>query len=156
MLNSKLLFNLIFIFSIVSISFALFLEFVLGHDPCKLCVYQRIPYYLIIIIGIFNLLNNKFFDYLYLVIGFLLFIELLISGYHTLITFNFIEYSGCESASLPSDLSQLKEALLSDTLVVNCSNANLEFFGLPLSLYNTLFSIMFVLIIANHAYKKKI
>ncbi len=156
MLNSKLLFNLIFIFSIVSISFALFLEFVLGHDPCKLCVYQRIPYYIIIIIGLLNLLNKKFFNYLYLIIGILLFIELLLSSYHTLNTFGFVEYSGCQSASLPSNINQLKEALLNDALVVDCSNANLKYFGLPLSLYNTLFSLMFLIIIVSHAYKKKI
>ena len=155
MFSSRVSFYAIFIYSIISISFALYLEFVLGHEPCKLCIYQRIPYYLIIIIGLVNLFYRKFFTYLYLLIGFLLLIELLVSAHHTLNTFGLIEYTGCESASLPSDINQLKEALLSDTLIVNCSNANLKYFGLPLSLYNALFSIMFLIIIGTHAYKKK-
>ena len=85
----------------------------------------------------------------------LLLCELFISGYHTLSTFGIIEYTGCESATLPTDINQLKEALLNDKLVVTCSNANLKFFGIPLSFYNTLFSTFFLLIIILNAYKKK-
>jgi len=55
---------------------------------------------------------------------------------------------------LPSDISQLKEALMNDSLVVTCSNANLKYFGIPLSLYNTLFSLFFLLIIIFNAKKK--
>ena len=82
--------------------------------------------------------------------------ELILSGYHSLVTFEIIKYSGCESAILPSDITQLKEALLSDNLVVDCSNANLKYFGIPLSIYNFLFSNIFLLIIILNAYKKKI
>ena len=110
MLNSKIIFNLIFIFSIFSISFALYLEFVLGYMPCKLCTYQRIPYYLLIIIGFINIFSKKYFKYLYLVLITLILSELILSGYHSLVTFEIIKYSGCESTILPSDITQLKEA----------------------------------------------
>ncbi len=92
---------------------------------------------------------------LFFLISVLLLCELFISGYHTLSTFGIIEYTGCESATLPTDINQLKEALLNDKLVVTCSNANLKFFGIPLSFYNTLFSTFFLLIIILNAYKKK-
>ena len=156
MLNSKTIFNLIFIFSIFSISFALYLEFFLGYMPCKLCTYQRIPYYLLIVIGLINIFSKKYFTYLYLLLIALILGELILSGYHSLVTFEIIKYSGCESAILPSDITQLKEALLSDNLVVDCSNANLKYFGIPLSIYNFLFSNIFLLIIILNAYKKKI
>ena len=156
MLNSKTIFNLIFIFSIFSISFALYLEFFLGYMPCKLCTYQRIPYYLLIVIGFINIFSKKYFAYLYLLLITLILGELILSGYHSLVTFEIIKYSGCESAILPSDITQLKEALLSDNLVVDCSNANLKYFGIPLSIYNFLFSNIFLLIIILNAYKKKI
>ncbi len=155
MLNSKIIFNSIFIFSIFSSSFALFLEYFLGHMPCKLCIYQRIPYYVIILIGFTNIFSKKYFAYLYLFLVLLLFSELLSSGYHSLVTFEIITYSGCGSANLPSDIVELKEALVSDSLVVDCSNANLEYLGLPLSLYNFLFSSFFLLIIIWNACKKK-
>ena len=156
MLNSKIIFNLVFIFSIFSISFALYLELVLGYMPCKLCTYQRIPYYLLIIIGFINIFSKKYFKYLYIILITLILSELIISGYHSLVTFEIIKYSGCESAILPSDITQLKEALLSDNLVLDCSNANLKYFGIPLSIYNFLFSNIFLLIIILNAYKKKI
>ena len=156
MLNSKIIFNLIFIFSIFSISFALYLEFFLGYMPCKLCTYQRIPYYLLIVIGFINIFSKKYFTYLYILLIALILGELILSGYHSLVTFEIFKYSGCESAILPSDITQLKEALLSDNLVVDCSNANLKYFGIPLSIYNFLFSNIFLLIIILNAYKKKI
>ena len=155
MLNLRKIFFGIFIFSIFSIFFAYYLQYVLGHAPCKLCTYQRVPYYIIIVLGIINLFTNKYFKLSLLLILILLVSELLISGYHTLSTFGFIEYMGCESASLPSDISQLKEALMSNSLVVTCSNANLKYFGMPLSLYNTLFSLFFLLIIMINAPAKK-
>ena len=155
MLNLRKIFFGIFIFSILSIFFAYYLQYVLGHAPCKLCTYQRVPYYIIIVLGIINLFTNKYFKLSLLLILILLVSELLISGYHTLSTFGFIEYTGCESASLPSDISQLKEALMSNSLVVTCSNANLKYFGMPLSLYNTLFSLFFLLIIMINAPAKK-
>ena len=103
---------------------------------------SRVPYYLIIAIGVINLLSNKYLKFSLFLISVLLLCELFISGYHTLSTFGIIEYTGCESATLPNDINQLKEALLNDKLVVTCSNANLKFFGIPLSFYNTLFSIL--------------
>ena len=155
MLDIKKIFYGIFFFSIISTLFAFYLQYVLGHAPCKLCIYQRVPYYLIIAIGLINLLFNKYLKFSLFLISILLLSELLISGYHTLSTFGFVEYTGCESATLPTDINQLKEALLNDSLVVTCSNANLKFFGIPLSFYNTLFSAFFLLIIIINAYKKK-
>ena len=155
MLDIKKIFYGIFFFSIISTLFAFYLQYVLGHAPCKLCIYQRVPYYLIIAIGLINLLFNKYLKFSLFLISILLLSELFISGYHTLSTFGIIEYTGCESATLPTDINQLKEALLNDSLVVTCSNANLKFFGIPLSLYNTLFSAFFLLIIILNAYKKK-
>jgi len=155
MLDIKKMVYGIFFFSIVSILFAFYLQYILGHAPCKLCIYQRVPYYLIIAIGVINLLFNKYLKFSLFLISVLLLCELFISGYHTLSTFGIIEYTGCESATLPTDINQLKEALLNDKLVVTCSNANLKFFGIPLSFYNTLFSTFFLLIIILNAYKKK-
>ena len=155
MLDIKKIVYGIFFFSLVSILFAFYLQYILGHAPCKLCIYQRVPYYLIIAIGVINLLFNKYLKFSLFLISVLLLCELFISGYHTLSTFGIIEYNGCESATLPTDINQLKEALLNDKLVVTCSNANLKFFGIPLSFYNTLFSTFFLLIIILNAYKKK-
>ena len=127
----------------------------MGHAPCKLCTYQRIPYYIIILIGLITLFFPKIIKLTSFLLIFLLLAEFLVSNYHTLSTYEIISYSGCQSAEIPSDINQLKEALMSDTLIVNCSNANLKYFGIPLSIYNSFFSLMFLIVIVFNAYKEK-
>ena len=155
MINSKNIFYLTVLFSISAILSAFFMQYVLGHDPCKLCTYQRIPYYIIILIGLITFLFPKIIKITSFLLIFLLLAEFLASNYHTLSTFEVISYSGCQSAEIPSDINVLKEALMSDTLIVNCSNANLKYFGIPLSIYNSFFSLMFLIIIAFNAHKEK-
>ena len=155
MINSKNIFFLAVLFSIFAILSAFFMQYVLGHTPCKLCTYQRIPYYIIILIGLITFFFPKIIKLTSFLLIFLLLAEFLVSNYHTLSTYEVISYSGCQSAEIPSDINLLKEALMSDTLIVNCSNANLKYFGIPLSIYNSFFSLMFLIVIVFNAYKEK-
>jgi disulfide bond formation protein DsbB len=155
MVSSKQIFFISVLFSIFAILAALFMQYVLGHAPCKLCTYQRIPYYIIIFLGLVTFFFPKIIKISFILLGLLLMAEFFVSNYHTLSTYEIIEYSGCQSAKIPSDINQLKEALMSDSLIVSCSNANLKFFGLPLSLYNAFFSLMFLIVIGFHAFKEK-
>ena len=155
MLSSKNIFYLTVLFSVFAILSALFMQYVLGHAPCKLCTYQRIPYYVIILIGLITLFFPKIIKLSFLLLIILLIAEFLISNYHTLSTYEIISYSGCQSVEIPNDINQLKEALISDTLIVSCSNANLEYFGIPLSIYNSFFSLMFLIVIAFNVHKEK-
>ena len=155
MINSKNIFYLAVLFSIFAILSAFFMQYVFGHEPCKLCTYQRIPYYIIILIGLITFLFPKSIKITFFLLIFLLLAEFLVSNYHTLSTFEVLSYSGCQSAEIPSDINVLKEALISDTLIVNCSNANLKYFGIPLSIYNSFFSLMFLIVIVFNAYKEK-
>jgi disulfide bond formation protein DsbB len=155
MINSKNIFFLAVLFSIFAILSAFFMQYVLGHAPCKLCTYQRIPYYIIILVGLITLFFPKIIKLTSFLLIFLLLAEFLVSNYHTLSTYEIISYSGCQSAEIPNDINQLKEALMSDTLIVNCSNANLKYFGIPLSIYNSFFSLMFLIVIVFNAYKEK-
>ncbi len=155
MINSKNIFFLAVLFSIFAILSAFFMQYVLGHAPCKLCTYQRIPYYIIILVGLITLFFPKIIKLTSFLLIFLLLAEFLVSNYHTLSTYEVISYSGCQSVEIPNDINQLKEALMSDTLIVNCSNANLKYFGIPLSIYNSFFSLMFLIVIVFNAYKEK-
>jgi len=107
------------------------------------------------LIGLVTFLFPKIIKLSFLMLILSLIVEFLISNYHTLSTYGIISYSGCQSAEIPNDINQLKEALMSDTLIVNCSNANLKYFGIPLSLYNSFFSLMFLIVMAFYARKEK-
>ncbi len=91
--QAKFYLKLIFLISLISLISAYFIEFILGHQPCNLCIIERIPYgisvILIIIISIYHK-NEKFF----VLLLFLTFIfSLIISIYHFGIEKGFFEES---------------------------------------------------------------
>ena len=63
--NKKFILNGILFFSIISLSFAYFVQYILGHKPCNLCLIERYPYLgAIIFISIFLLsISTNFFIY---------------------------------------------------------------------------------------------
>ena len=65
MLNFKIntYLKIIFLISFISIFSAFFIEHILGHKPCNLCLIQRIPYGLSIILialNYFSKINEQF------------------------------------------------------------------------------------------------
>ena len=47
--NKALIIKLIFLISVIALISAFFIEYILGHQPCNLCILERIPYILAII-----------------------------------------------------------------------------------------------------------
>ncbi|MDC3341670.1 disulfide bond formation protein B [Candidatus Pelagibacter sp.] len=142
--NSKnLLIKLIFLISIIALVSAFFIEYVLGHQPCNLCILERIPYLLAIII---ILLNFKFSHYEKLFIFLLSIIFLagaIISLYHLGIEQGFIKESlvcdlksGSNLLSKEEILKQLQEKN------VSCKDVTFKIFGLSLTSYNILISLL--------------
>ncbi|MDB9792843.1 disulfide bond formation protein B [Candidatus Pelagibacter sp.] len=142
--NSKnLLIKLIFLISIIALVSAFFIEYVLGHQPCNLCILERIPYLLAIII---ILLNFKFSHYEKFFILFLSIIFLagaIISLYHLGIEQGFVQESlvcdlksGSNLLSKEEILKQLQEKN------VSCKDVTFKIFGLSLTSYNILISLL--------------
>ena len=144
MLNNKSLFlNLILFVSFVALMSAFFIEYVLGHQPCNLCILERIPYLLAIVI---ILLNYKFsqFEKLFLVLLIIVFLTAtILSVYHFGIEQGFIEESlvcelknSSEVTSKEEILKQLQEQK------VSCKDVTFKIFGLSLTTYNIVISIL--------------
>ena len=144
MLNNKsLLLNLILIVSFVALISAFFIEYVLGHQPCNLCILERIPYVIAIVI---ILLNYKFsqFEKIFLVLLVIVFLTAtILSVYHFGIEQGFIEESlvcdlknGSEATSKEEILKQLQEQK------VSCKDVTFKIFGLSLTTYNIVISIL--------------
>ena len=142
--NSKnLLIKLIFLISVIALVSAFFIEYVLGHQPCNLCILERIPYLLAIII---ILLNFKFSHYEKFFILFLSIIFLagaIISLYHLGIEQGFVQESQvCDLKSGSNLLS--KEEILKQLQEknVSCKDVTFKIFGLSLTSYNILVSLL--------------
>ena len=77
----KKFYIIIFIISLLSLLIALYIEFFLGYRPCKLCIYQRIPYLIAIFLTFLGISYSKNFIWLYALL-LIFFSSFLLSGYH--------------------------------------------------------------------------
>ena len=137
----------IFVFSLLSLLIALYIEFYLGYSPCKLCLYQRIPYLLSIFITLLGINYYKNLVWMYLLL-ITFFSSLLLSGYHFGIEQEiFSEFSGCTANSVNiTDKNELLKLLNSE--VNSCKNVDFRILGLSLATINFLLSfLIFVLIL---------
>ena len=137
----------IFIISLLSLLIALYIEFFLGYRPCKLCIYQRIPYLVSIFLTFLGINYSKNIFWLYALL-LIFFSSFLLSGYHFGIEQEiFKEFSGCTGNSLNIvDKNELLKLLNSD--VNSCKNVDFRIFGLSLATINFILSfIIFILIL---------
>ena len=135
----KKFYTIVFAISFLSLLIALYIEFYLGYEPCKLCIYQRIPYLIAIFITFLGISYSKNLIWLYtLLIIFLS--SFLLSGYHFGIEQEiFKEFSGCTGNSVDiTDKNELLKLLNSE--VKSCKNVDFTIFGLSLALINLLLS----------------
>ena len=96
----KRFYIIIFTISLLSLLIALYIEFFLGYPPCKLCIYQRIPYLIAIFITFLGISYSKNLFWLYTLL-LVFFSSFLLSGYHFGIEEEvFKEFSGCTGNSL--------------------------------------------------------
>jgi len=142
----KKFYIIIFIISLLSLLIALYIEFFLGYRPCKLCIYQRIPYLIAIFLTFLGISYSKNFIWLYALL-LIFFSSFLLSGYHLGIEQEiFKEFSGCTGNSLDIiDKNELLKLLNSQTN--SCKNVDFKIFGLSLAAINFLLSSVILILI---------
>ena len=141
--RKKLLFKIIFLVSIVALASAFFIEYILGHQPCNLCIFERIPYLLAIIIILINFKFNQFEKFFILLLVIVFLFGAILSLYHLGIEQGFIQESlVCDLKSGSNLLS--KEEILKQLHEknVSCKDVTFKIFGLSLTSYNILISLL--------------
>ena len=140
--NNLILIVILFFVSLVLIS-AFVIEYGLGHQPCKLCIYERIPYILSILL-IIKILFFKKYEKITLFILFLIFIaSAVLAFYHFGIEQGFFNESFvCKVGDLSGTLSkeQLLEQLNKNS--ISCKDVSFRVLGLSLATINTILSII--------------
>ena len=134
-------------FSIFALTSAFFIEYILGHKPCNLCLLQRVPYILAIILVMLVLIVQKFEKSIFLLLGVIFLFGTFLSFYHFGIEQGFIEESAiCDLEQENKSLS--KEDLLKQlkSSKVSCKNVDFRFFGLSLATINIFISLIFSII----------
>src|SRR6056300_319311 len=138
--------RILFTLSCLILLSALIIEYVLGYQPCNLCIIERIPYGLAIIILILNnfFKKDQLFHNILLILVFLF--SIIISVYHFGIEQGFVEESTvCASKNInlmtkEQVLNSLKE------LNISCKDVAFRIFGLSLTTYNIFVSILMFII----------
>ena len=141
--SNKLLLNGILIFSIFSLSIAYFIQYVLGHKPCNLCIIERIPYIAAIILISLIFIINKYKKVISSIILVFFVFGAVVSFYHFGIEQGFFSESLICELSNNSPLN--KEELLDQLKkaeIVSCKEVTFRFLGLSLATINTIISVI--------------
>src|SRR6056300_1023420 len=139
-LGKKSYLQILFFLSFLILISALTIQYIFGYQPCNLCIIERIPYGLAIII---LTLNQIFYTILLLLV---FSFSIIISVYHFGIEQGFIEESAvCASKNI--DLMTKEQVLNSlKELNISCKDVAFRIFGLSLTTYNIFVSILMFVI----------
>ena len=140
--NKKFLFTILVFTSLVLVS-AFIIEHQLGHEPCKLCLYERIPYFLSMLI-IITILFIKKYERITLLVLFLIFISsAALAFYHLGIEEGFFNESlACTTGDLSKTLSKEELLELLKQHSISCKDVSFRILGLSLAAINTIFSLV--------------
>ena len=140
---NKFLLNSILAFSIITLLIAYFIQYVLGHKPCNLCIIERIPYIAAIILISLIFILNKYQNIISTFILIFFFFGAVVSFYHFGIEQGFFSESFvCDlSSSLPLNKEELLNQLQKSD-IVSCKEVKFTFFGLSLATINTIISLI--------------
>ena len=137
-----------FVISFISLFSAYFIEYILGYQPCNLCLIERIPYGLSICLIILNyfFFKNEYFTILLLILIFAF--SFIISFYHFGIEQNFFEESTVCGVKNASEIIS-KEELLKQLQVksVSCKDVTFRIFGFSLTTFNIIISMSLFIIL---------
>ena len=145
-LKTEIYLRIIFLFSLIALISAYLIEHVLGHQPCNLCLIERIPYGLsvMIIMAIFIIKKNQKFLVLLLILTFIF--SFVISFYHFGIEQGFFQESsvcGVKSSTEIVTKEDLLKQLSEKT--ISCRDVTFRIFGLSLTSINIFISLFFII-----------
>jgi len=137
----------IFVINFLVISSALFIEYILKVKPCALCIYERYPYYLILIFCALFFLKNSWKNQLIILIIITSVVSFFLAGYHVGIEYGLInELSSCKTEvgkNISKDIL-LKE--LQSKLAPSCKEVGFKLFGLSLASINMIMSLILTIL----------
>jgi disulfide bond formation protein DsbB len=141
---------LILLFSIFALIAAYFIQYILGHEPCNLCLIERIPYILTIIIISLSFIFKKYEKFFLILLSLVFIMATIVSFYHFGIEQGFIK------ESLVCDLSNKNSILTTEELLkeltkktISCKEVTFKILGLSLATINTIISLILSIIVIN-------
>ena len=151
--NKFLIFLLCFIsFSLIS---AYVIQYMLGHQPCRLCIYERLPYIISVFLITIIIFFKKYEKILLLILSLVFIGSTILAFYHFGIEQGYFnELSSCINNNIPDDLSKEKVLELLNKSNISCKHVSFRILGLSLAAINTVFSfilsVIFIKLFINY------
>ena len=143
-IKNKFILILIMLFSIFALISAYFIQYILNHEPCNLCLIERIPYFFAILLIILTVISKKFEKIVLGLLSLLFIFGAIVSFYH------FGIEQGFFNESLVCNLDKNDQNMSKEDLVkqfrqttVSCKDVTFKIFDLSLATINTIISILF-------------
>ena len=153
--NIKNFFIIVFTISFFSLAAALFVEYILNFKPCILCIYQRIPYAIALLISLIAFFNgNK--KTLLVILGLTFVASVLLSGYHVSIEKGIIEpLFSCTGENIKAlEKEEILKSL--NNIQPDCKDVDFSIFGVSLATLNFIISfVLTIVIVYIFKYAKK-
>ena len=153
--NIKKFYIIIFSLSFFSLIAALYVEYILGFKPCILCIYQRIPYAIAILISLIAfLIGNR--NILLIILGLTFLAGILLSGYHVSIEKGIIEpLFSCTGENIKAlEKEEILKSL--NNIQPDCKDVDFSIFGVSLATLNFIISfVLTIVIVYIFKYAKK-
>tara|TARA_B100001093_G_scaffold145058_1_gene137670 strand:- start:564 stop:1049 length:486 start_codon:yes stop_codon:yes gene_type:complete len=148
----------VFLISLIALFLAYFIEYILGHQPCNLCLIERIPYVLSLLVVFINYRFKKIEKYLIFFLTVIFFFSLIVSIYHFGIEQGFFQESIiCEVKNGNKILS--KEEILKELQrrTISCRDVTFRIFGFSLTTINIVISLILLIFSIKifNSYEKK-
>jgi disulfide bond formation protein DsbB len=135
--------NLILFFCIFALISAYFIQYILGHQPCNLCLIERVPYISAVTIILLCFYLKKFEKICLIFLSLIFFLAIIVSFYHFGIEQGFIK------ESLVCDLDFDSNALTKETLLkqlkqktISCKDVTFKILGFSLATINIFISLL--------------
>ena len=149
-MNKKFILNSLIILSFTALSFAYFVEFVLGHEPCNLCKIERIPYIGSLILISFLIFINKWEKIILSIVLLLFVFGAIISIYHVGIEQGIFNESLLCELGINTNIQNPNELLKTlEKAPISCKDVTFRIFGLSLATFNAFLSIVISCILLN-------
>ena len=140
--------KIVFFISLISLISAYFIEYILGYQPCNLCLIERIPYGLGIFLIFINFIFDKNQNFIIILLILIFAFSFIISFYHLGIEQGFFEESAVCTIKSANDILS-KEELLKQLQVktTSCKDVTLKILGFSLTTINMIISLFLIILL---------
>jgi disulfide bond formation protein DsbB len=146
----KFVFRLILILSASALVIAFFTEYVLGFPPCRLCLYQRIPFLALIGLSFLGIFVQRLHKICAILTALTIVVAITLAGYHSGVERGIFEASiRCNPDVEMSDhlsISDIRDMLYSKS-VATCTKPPFKVLMLSMTEWNLLFNIGLLVIV---------